>query len=259
MSRYDSTERAFQKVLQARGLKVKRVTSDGLFVMDAHGGECEISLANAARKYQESHDPSVFEELLDLMIADPSAFPAWNVAQSGLRLVAERCDHDLQHAIWDPVSDDICRVVEYADATNKRIVWLGTRHLEEWQVSRDEVIRVASRNMAAIMDRAQVEIEQIDGLKYAMFSINELTLKASLIFSPNFQQKVSSIVLGWPVLVVIPCRDYLIAVPEEHQELMSRLGGIVVEEYEKSPYPLTTEVFRLSDDGIEAIAEFREQ
>jgi len=61
--------------------------------------------------------------------------------------------------------------------------------------------------------------------------------------------------LTWPVLVVIPCRDF-IYVLEQDQELINRIGRVVVEEFQNSGYPITTEVLRISDDGIEVIGRF---
>jgi hypothetical protein len=34
------------------------------------------------------------------------------------------------------------------------------------------------------------------------------------------------------------------------------MGGVVAREYERSGYPLTMEVLRVSDEGIEAVGRF---
>jgi hypothetical protein len=81
--------------------------------------------------------------------------------------------------------------------------------------------------------------------------------KASTIFSPNFKEFVKDD-LGWPVLAVIPCRDFIYVLPEKDKALLNRMGGVVQNEYRKSGYPITTEVFKISDDGIEAIGKYPE-
>jgi hypothetical protein len=82
-------------------------------------------------------------------------------------------------------------------------------------------------------------------------------LKASLIFAPAFRRFVEADV-GWPVLVVIPCRDFIYLLAEQDQALLGRMGGVVQKEFRESGYPITTEVLRLSDQGIEAIGKFPE-
>ena len=55
--------------------------------------------------------------------------------------------------------------------------------------------------------------------------------------------------------MVVPCRDF-IYVLQEKSALVNRIGSVVVREYKSSGYPLTTEVLRVSSDGIEAIGAF---
>jgi hypothetical protein len=43
---------------------------------------------------------------------------------------------------------------------------------------------------------------------------------------------------------------------EKDKTLLNRMGRVVVNEYNRSGYPITTEVLRISDQGIEAIGEF---
>lgn len=59
------------------------------------------------------------------------------------------------------------------------------------------------------------------------------------------------------MLVVIPARDFIFFLPEGDNELLGRVGTVVVREYTQSGYPITTEVLRLSDDGIEAIGTYQ--
>jgi len=75
-----------------------------------------------------------------------------------------------------------------------------------------------------------------------------------VILAPSFREWVEPH-LAWPVCVVVPCRDF-IYVFKEDQDLFGRLGGVVVREFKESGYPLTTEVLRISDEGIEAIGAY---
>jgi hypothetical protein len=75
-----------------------------------------------------------------------------------------------------------------------------------------------------------------------------------VIFAPSFRRFVET-VLGWPVLVVLPCRDFIYVVADD-SPLLGQMGSVVVNEFRASGYPITTEVLRISDDGIEAIGHF---
>ena len=75
------------------------------------------------------------------------------------------------------------------------------------------------------------------------FSTEETPFKASLILSPAFRELVSP-KLGWPVFVVVPCRDFAYVISGEDRDLLGRLGGVVVKEYQNSGYPITKDVLK---------------
>jgi len=93
----------------------------------------------------------------------------------------------------------------------------------------------------------------VDGSALGMVPVDS-PYKASVIFADAFKPLVES-VLGWPVLAVLPCRDFIYVVADK-SPLVGRLGAVVVKEYRSSGYPITTEVLRISEDGIEAIGSF---
>ncbi|MFX1238849.1 MAG: hypothetical protein ACFFAS_16440 [Promethearchaeota archaeon] len=87
------------------------------------------------------------------------------------------------------------------------------------------------------------------------FKTNSL-LKASLILSPNLKERVKSFI-EWPILALVPCRDFVYVISEENIDLVEKLGSIVLKEYSQSGYPITTEVLKISDDDINVIGKYR--
>jgi len=110
------------------------------------------------------------------------------------------------------------------------------------------------QNLARLLAGLRLKVELIDGMRLAMVPLDSV-FKASVIFSPNFKAFITQ-ELDWPVLAVIPCRDFIYAISERDRALLQRMGGVVQREFRESGYPVTTEVLRISDAGIEAIGAF---
>jgi hypothetical protein len=90
-----------------------------------------------------------------------------------------------------------------------------------------------------------------------MISTEETPFKASLILSPAFRDLVSP-THGWPVYVVVPCRDFAYVVRDDDRDFLGSLGGVIIDEYRKSGYPITKDVLQVSDHGVAAIGTFPE-
>ncbi len=112
-------------------------------------------------------------------------------------------------------------------------------------------------NMKKILAETTITTEPIDDDKLGIVNTEYVAFKAALLLCPGFRE-LAEPVLGWPLLAVMPCRDRVYVVSAESQELVGRTGPFIVREYEQSGYPVSTEVFELSDNGIRAIAEFQQ-
>jgi hypothetical protein len=64
--------------------------------------------------------------------------------------------------------------------------------------------------------------------------------------------------LGWPVLATIPNRDFIYVIAEKDRGLLDYMGRVIQKEFRTSSYPISTEVLRISERGIEAIGAFPE-
>jgi hypothetical protein len=89
-----------------------------------------------------------------------------------------------------------------------------------------------------------------------MLSNELVAFKAALLFCPNLKKAVEP-VLGWPVFAVMPCRDFVYVLNQQDEPLLGRMGHVVMGEYQKSGYPISTEVFEIIDQGIRAIGDFQ--
>lgn len=55
---------------------------------------------------------------------------------------------------------------------------------------------------------------------------------------------------------VIPARNFLYLWSATEKGFVNRLGGVVVREFEASPYPISRDVFEVTDEGQRAIGQF---
>jgi hypothetical protein len=89
-----------------------------------------------------------------------------------------------------------------------------------------------------------------------MIDIEEVWLKSACLFSSKIKDLVKNSI-GFPFYAVIPVRDFCYIFGEQDFEYFSeRLGSVVVEEYEKSGYPITTEILKFSENGVKAMGKY---
>jgi hypothetical protein len=157
--------------------------------------------------------------------------------------------------VRDEITDTVCRVLIVTDEDEGALSWVTRAHLARWGVDERDARAAADRNQARLIAALALEIKDVDEMKIGMVPL-ESALKASVILAPTFKQLAAP--LGWPVLAVVPCRDFIYLLAERDRALLGRMGAVVQREYRGSGYPITTEVLRIADDGIEAIGKFPE-
>lgn len=126
--------------------------------------------------------------------------------------------------------------------------------LQSLDLSDSEAEATAFRNLEREMSAATLETSNVDGVALGFIS-TVLPFKAALILAPNLKKHIAEKV-GWPVLAVVPDRDFLYLWAARHSDFAGRVGEVVVREYAKAPYPISTEIFEISDLGVRAIGAF---
>jgi hypothetical protein len=244
----------FTKELARRGVPRPRMLENGCFLLEIGGMQLNVSLENLARDYARDGDPGRIARFVDTVLATSEPPVSWDGAKSGVRFAAERSDQEFGDTVFERITETLCRVLAHVDAEETRVTWVSASTLAEWGCGLAEAERVAAANMADLLAETPIEITQIEQYRLGMLSTHSV-LKASLVFSPNLKEILRP-TLGWPIYAVIPCRDFAYVFAESDRELIPRLGRVVVREYCQSPYPISTEVFCISDEGIEAIGRF---
>ena len=232
------------------------LTEDGRYEIAHEGGTLLLSPDNVLRDIARDGDPARIETFLDASLAVSAPLPPWSEARSGIRWSAEPAEGELGDTLHEPVSDTVIRVLVYAAEDEGRITWLTPRQLERWGIDLATLRAAADAGLDSLLRDISLNVESGNGRKLGMIPTHS-ALKASTIFAPSFKAFVSK-ELRWPVIAVIPCRDFVYVLREKDDAMLGAIGEVVQREFRTSGYPITTEVFRISDSGVEAIGRFPE-
>ena len=251
-----SADELFQAELTKRGYGYTR-TEEGLYQVEIGDVTATVNLDNVRRNYERDGDGdaiSRFADQLDEMFGD---VPGWAEVKSQLRYSLEPSDYEsgFEDTLHEIVTDSLVKVFVYASPDGSRITWITSSLLADWEVSREEVVEEANKNMDRLADETEFEIQEIDGVPLGMLSTQDTPFKASLILSARFRDLVRP-THGWPVYVVVPTRDFAYVIPQKNRDFLGRLGPVVVREYNESGHSITQEVLEVSDQGVRAIGSF---
>lgn len=246
----------FESELRRRGHAFKHDRKSGGYRIDQGDSRMRVSLDNIARDLEgEDADARMarFVESILGTVADRES-------RGGIdRLFwsLEPGDYASPPEIREPMSEQADRVlILYDDAVN-HLIWATPAMLDGLNVTAARAGEIALRNLAAELAATTVVVEDVRGVPLAMLGTT-LPIKASLLMAPNLKEVVGG-KIGWPLLAVAPVRDFLWLWPAEHDHFVAQTGKTVVSEFNGSPYPVSTEVFRIDDDGIRAIGSFPRQ
>ncbi len=254
----DLVYETFSQALNVRGFTLLRKVDEDVYEVKNKDGKRTVSLRNGRKQFLQDKDAEGLKRFVDRLLIDLAILPNWNEAKARVRLQVEPADHDFGKAIHEKISDVVSFVAVYVSADGAHITWIDESQLKTWKIGREELVGAAKKNLNHLVNAAKLEVQDIDGMKLGFLSVNtesESAFKASLILAPALKTIISK-ELGWPVHAVIPARDFLYLVPLRDKGLIPRIGRVVVGEYSKSAYPLTTEVFVLSDEKADAIGAF---
>lgn len=243
----------FEDELSRRGVSFVK-ESDDEYIVEVGGSRITANLANVRRNAARDNDPDAIKRFVDRVLEGyPAAIPAWSIASRLLLFSAEPTDQDFGDSIRTSVTDEVSRVLTLTDEDQTKITWVTPKMCENWGVTVEAAHAAAFTNQNRLLHGIEIEIAEARGNALGMIPVDS-PYKASVIFARAFKALVED-ALGWPVLVVLPCRDFIYVVADD-SPLLGQLGSVVVNEFRKSGYPITTEVLRVSDEGIEAIGRF---
>ena len=243
----------FLREMAARGLPVT-LCEDGQYEFRQGSGVSSISLENISKEFERDHDPDRVLRFVESILLSP-VIPGWPEVQKRLYFSVEPADQSFGDTVREPVGDSVYRIIAHLNEQGNQLMWVSEHMLALWGQTRAAVEAVASSNMAELLRSIPLKLTEMAGRTFGTFEINS-PFKAALLFAPNFREVVGE-KLGWPLYALIPSRDFVYVFAEKDQGLLGVLGQAAVEEFEKGSYPVSRDIFRLSDEGLDAVFELQ--
>ncbi len=242
----------FEAELGRRGISFEIDSESGRYVIVKSDGRFLVSVDNLDREFARDGDESRIVGFIDTFAVPQPFQVAWS--RENLYWALEPNDYEELADFRHPVSDRVDRVLVHNSAETGTITWITPEILAGLGLTMDEASEQAFQNLSKALSEAKVESSDIDGVSLGMIG-TKMPFKSALILAPNLREMLEPS-LGWPLLAVVPDRDFLYFWDARHTDFARRVGEVVVREFTESPYPISPEVFEISDSGIEAIGEF---
>jgi hypothetical protein len=244
----------FKKAIAGYGFVISSITDDERVCVVKGDFELTVSLDNLRKEFAQENDENVISEFVEAIASAGEEIPTWEVAGDKVFPSLFPSDYDYGEFVNFPITEMFNTVFVYEEKLSKK--WIDETQVEKWGIDNETLVRYANLNLDKEVEKASLEIELIEGKKLGLIETNEETKKSAFLLSKKLKDIVRK-ELGWPIYAVIPVRDFVYLFSEEDAEFfIERVGGVVVQEYNESGYPITTEILKCSDDGIVAIGKY---
>ncbi|GAB2812285.1 hypothetical protein [Ferruginibacter profundus] len=243
----------FKRMIEAKGFVIDDIDEAELIYLSKGDYEVRVSLDNLRKDYEQTPEDIIIEEFVEAVASAEEEMPDWETAKTGIYPSLCPSDFEFGAYINYPITDDFNMVIVY-DSGNKK-VWINEDQLDAWKIDNQTILQTAYKNLDIVLDNAVLEVEDFEGKKLAYFTLEDETMKSVLVLSKNLRKKVEP-QLGWPIVTVIPVRDFSYLFAEKEFDFFAeKLADLIMDEYKNSGYPVTTEIL-LVDEAVKAIAKY---
>ncbi|MGQ0636165.1 MAG: hypothetical protein ACT4QC_16250 [Planctomycetaceae bacterium] len=242
----------FEEELRERGLTFEIDVATGRYKLNIGGMPLCVSLDNIKRQLHSDGDSTRVTTFVDQIVASCFVPRVWSPDQ--LLWCLETSDYSVAAEYSVGVSSGVNRVLIHISADGGLLTWVTAAMLDSLAMTPGAAAERAFANLARELKRTTIAYQLMDEIKLGYFDC-DIPSKASLLLAPNLRE-VAGADLGWPLFAVAPDRDFVYLWDARHVQFVDRVGFVVVREFKIAPYPLSTEVFRIDDEGIRAIGAF---
>lgn len=245
----------FKFQIENNGMKIDSVDETGLIYISQGELTLKISLDNVRRNYERDKDESHISDLVQTLVSNSIELPKnWADAKDDIYISLFPNDHDFQEFLHTKITDEFSKV--YVHSGQYKLTWITKNDLKKWNITETELDNQANNNADKLLKTTSIIFDTIENRKLGLIEVEHTTLKGALLFAPTMKEKIKSD-FGFPFYAVIPVRDFCYIFSEKDFEFFSgRIGKVVVSEYKQSGYPITTEILKFTENGVEAVRKY---
>jgi hypothetical protein len=241
----------FEAELRRRQIRFEPNPEAGVYSIECEGRALQVRLDNLQRGYDLDRDTRRIVTFVDAILSPRSLQRSWPDCRRMIYFCL------MGKAGWpyrEAVTEHVDRALVHFDETRNLVSGIFPESLTAWDVAQSEIETAAFENLARILTASKLEHRETHGVRLGFWETS-IPFKSALILAPNLKELVAP-QLGWPLLAVIPDRDFLFMWDARHHDFVHRVGSTVMKEFERAPHPLTTEVVYIDDDGIRPVGSF---
>lgn len=245
----------FKSQIEKKGMKIDSVDKTGLIYISQGELTLKISLDNVRRNYQRDKDETHISDFVSTLFSNLIDLPStWAEVKDSIYISLFPNDYEFKDLIHSRITDEFGKVYVHSGAN--KLSWLTKDDIKKWNINVEEIDKQANLNADILLGKTNISIEMIENHKLGLIEIDHASLKGALLFAPTMKDKIK-VDFGFPFYAVIPVRDFCYIFSEKDFDFFSgRIGSIVVEEYKKSGYPITTEILKFSSNGVEPVGKY---
>lgn len=210
---------------------------------------------NVRRNYERDKDESHISDLVQTLTSYSNDLPlTWAETKNNIFISLFPNDKEYQDLLYIKITDEFCKV--YVFKEKDKLTWITKEDLKKWNITETELDKQANANADKLLEITPITFDTVENRKLGLIEVEQTSLKGALLFAPRMKEKVEAN-FGFPFYAVIPVRDFCYIFSEKDFNFFaSRIGKVVVDEYKKSGYPITTEILKFSDKGVEAVGKY---
>ena len=245
----------FKAQIEKHGMKIDSVDETELISISQGELNFRVSLDNVRRNYERDKDPTYITDLVETLVSHSFELPKkWVDVKNDIYISLFPNDFEFNDFLHDKVTDEFSKVYIYNG--NDKLTWISADDLEKWNITKTELDKQANNNADELLAKTPITIDTIENYKFGLIESEDTSLKGALLFAPTMKEKIEKD-FGFPFYAVIPVRDFCYIYSEKDFDFFScRIGSMVVDEYKKSYYPITTEILKFTDKGVDVVGKY---
>ena len=245
----------FKSQLEKHGMRIDSVDETGLIYISQGETTLKVSLDNVRKNYKRDNDTSHISDMVQTLVSYSIELPStWTEVKNDIYISLFPNDYEFTDSLHRKITDEFSKVYVYSG--QDKLTWVTADDLKKWNISDTDLDKQANTNADKLLSVTPISFDTIENRKLGLLEAKHVSLKAALLFAPAMKEKVKKD-FGFPFYAVIPVRDFCYIFSERDFDFFSaRIGQVVVDEYKKSGYPITTEILKFSDKGVEAVGKY---